>query len=163
MIFWFVFFMLLTGVLFHCALCYLFIVGYFLVRSFSRMNGKIVLLHRTGKSCSCYELGLGVRSWWWRVRVARLQERQVDHSSLLHFQSCSIIKFYHGIWIEWPGCFHVQAEFVRRDVQGLMSNIVMSYCLYTAFSNLNNCFLSFPGVPSVFMTFRTSWCYGVFN
>jgi len=26
------------------------------------MNGKIVLLLRTGKSCSCYELGLGVRS-----------------------------------------------------------------------------------------------------
>jgi len=26
------------------------------------MNGKIVLLHGTGKSCSCYELGLGVRS-----------------------------------------------------------------------------------------------------
>ena len=54
--------MFLTVVFFHCVLRYLFIVGYFLVRAFSRMKGKILLLHRTGKSCSYYELG-------WKIGV----------------------------------------------------------------------------------------------
>ena len=45
--------MFLTVVFFHCVLCYLFIVGYFLVRAFSRMNGKILLLHRNGEII-CY-------------------------------------------------------------------------------------------------------------